>query len=82
MPEIVNAILYQASVGCQYPWRHLPHDFSPYYYFGKWRDPGINQVIHELLRWQVREPKGRHEDPSAIVMDTRRCTPSQRVAPA
>ncbi|WUN11309.1 transposase [Streptomyces phaeochromogenes] len=40
MREIVNAILYQARVGCQ--WRYLPHDFPPYtavyYYFGKWPD--------------------------------------------
>ncbi|GHC89498.1 DDE transposase [Streptomyces flavofungini] len=72
MREIVDAILYQARVGCQ--WRHLPHDFPPYtavyYYFGKWRDDGTDQVIHDLLRWQVRESRGRREDPSAIVMDT------------
>ncbi|MCX4974996.1 IS5 family transposase [Streptomyces sp. NBC_00620] len=71
MREIVNAILYQARVGCQ--WRYLPHDFPPYtavyYYFGKWRDDGTDQAIHDLLRWQVRESRGRHEDPSAIVMD-------------
>ncbi|WP_406326594.1 IS5 family transposase [Streptomyces sp. NBC_00203] len=71
MREILNAILYQARVGCQ--WRYLPHDFPPYtavyYYFGKWRDDGTDQAIHDLLRWQVRELRGRHEDPSAIVMD-------------
>ncbi|MEB8339633.1 IS5 family transposase [Streptomyces endophyticus] len=72
MREIVNAILYQARVGCQ--WRYLPHDFPPYtavyYYFGLWRDDGTDRTIHDLLRWQVRESKGRGEDPSAVVMDS------------
>ncbi|MFJ3308458.1 transposase [Streptomyces sp. NPDC086549] len=68
MRGIVNAILYQARVGCQ--WRYLPRDFPPYtavcYYFGRWRDDGTGQAIHDLLRWQVGESRGRHEDPSAI----------------
>lgn len=66
MREIVNAILYQARAGCQ--WRYLPHGFPPYtavyYYFGLWRDDGTDRTIHDLLRWQVRESKGRREDPS------------------
>ncbi|WP_394438661.1 IS5 family transposase [Streptomyces sp. SGAir0957] len=72
MREVVNAILYQARVGCQ--WRYLPHDFPPYtavyYYFGLWRDDGTDQAVHDLLRWQVRESRGRNADPTAIVMDT------------
>lgn len=72
MREIVNAILYQARTGCQ--WRYLPHDLPPpsavYYYFARWRDDGTDQVIHDLLRWQVREQAGRREDPSAVVLDT------------
>ncbi|MFB9896251.1 IS5 family transposase, partial [Planobispora takensis] len=72
MREIVNAILYQARTGCQ--WRYLPHDLPPYtavyYYFATWRDDGIDQTIHDLLRWQVREQAGRAEDPSAVALDT------------
>ena len=72
MREIVNAILYQARTGCQ--WRYLPHDLPPYtavyYYFGRWRDDGTDQIVHDLLRWQVREQAGRSEDPSAVVLDT------------
>ncbi|WP_369780041.1 IS5 family transposase [Streptomyces sp. R33] len=67
-----NAILYQARTGVQ--WRYLPHDLPPpsavYYYFGKWRDDGTDQTIHDLLRWQVRESRGQHEDPTAVVLDT------------
>lgn len=72
MREIINAILYQARTGCQ--WRYLSHDLPPYtaayYYFAKWRDDGTDQTIHDLLRCQVRERAGRHEDPSAVVLDT------------
>jgi transposase len=72
MREIVNALLYQSRTGCQ--WDYLPHDLPPVgavkYYFYKWRDDGTDQTIHDLLRWQVRERKGRLADPSLVVLDT------------
>ncbi|MFD7057702.1 IS5 family transposase [Streptomyces mirabilis] len=72
MREIVNALLYQSRTGCQ--WDYLPHDLPPAgavkYYFYKWRDDGTDQTIHDLLRWQVREKKGRLADPSLVVLDT------------
>ncbi len=71
MREIVNAILYQGRTGCQ--WACLPHDLpqkSATYYFAAWRDDGTDQVIHELLRCQVRERARRLEDPTLVVLDT------------
>ncbi|MGW1048770.1 transposase [Streptomyces sp. NPDC002521] len=72
MREIVNALLYQSHTGCQ--WDYLPHDLPPAgavkYYFYKWRDDGTDQTIHDLLRWQVREKKGRSADPSLVVLGT------------
>ncbi|WP_189241129.1 IS5 family transposase, partial [Planomonospora parontospora] len=72
MREIVNAIFYQGRTGVQ--WEYLPHDLPPigavYYYFGKWRDDGTSQKIHDLLRWHVREQKRRSADPSLVVLDT------------
>ncbi|MGW4890924.1 IS5 family transposase [Kitasatospora sp. NPDC004240] len=72
MREIVNAILYQSRTGCQ--WAYLPHDLPPksatYYYFAAWRDDGTDQVIHEVLRCQVRERARRLEDPTLVVLDT------------
>ncbi|MGW7461131.1 transposase [Streptomyces sp. NPDC054797] len=72
MREIVNAILYQARTGCQ--WRYLPHDLPPksavYYYFGKWRDDGTAETVHDLLHWQGRESSRRHEDPTAVILDS------------
>ncbi|MER6185224.1 hypothetical protein [Streptomyces sp. NPDC001652] len=35
---------------------------------------GTDQTIHDLLRWQVRESRGRGAEPSAIVMDTQTVT--------
>jgi transposase len=71
MREIVNAILYQGRTGCQ--WAYLPHDLpsksATYYYFAAWRDDGTDQVIHELLRCQVRERARRLEDPTLVVLD-------------
>jgi transposase len=72
MREIVNAILYQGRTGCQ--WAYLPHDLpqksATYYYFAACRDDGTDQVIHELLRSQVRERACRLEDPTLVVLDT------------
>lgn len=72
MREIVNAILYQERTGCG--WEYLPHDLPPrsavYYYFARWRDDGLTQTIHDLLRSRVREVAGRAEDPSAVAMDS------------
>ncbi|MFD8821919.1 IS5 family transposase [Streptomyces sp. NPDC059605] len=70
--EIMNAILYQGRTGCQ--WAHLPHHLpqksATYYCFAAWRDDGTDQVVHELLRGQVRERARRSEDPTLVVLDT------------
>ena len=72
MREIVNAIPYQGRTGCR--WAYLPHDLpqksATYYYCAAWRDDGTDQVIHELLRCQVRERARRSEDPTLAVLDT------------
>ncbi|MDF2434659.1 MAG: hypothetical protein JWP44_4290, partial [Mucilaginibacter sp.] len=72
MREIVNALLYQSRTGCQ--WDYLPHGLPPIgavkYSFYKWRDDGTDQTNHDLLRWQVRESRGRKADPSLVVPDT------------
>ncbi|MFF1415159.1 IS5 family transposase [Streptomyces sp. NPDC058289] len=68
MREIVNALLYQSRTGCQ--WDYLPPPGAVKYYFYKWRDDGTDKVIHDLLRWQVRESRGRLADPSLVVLDT------------
>jgi transposase len=70
--EVVNAILYMASTGCQ--WRMLPKDFPPFTtvqnYFYAWRDMGVLRAINNTLVMAVREREGREASPSAGVIDS------------
>ena len=70
--EIVNAVFYLARSGCA--WRMLPHDFPPWktvsYYFYTWRDLGVWEEIHHVLRVDVRQFDGREATPSAVVIDS------------
>jgi putative transposase len=54
--DVVDAIFYIVRTGCQ--WRYLPKDFPPkstvWRYFDEWRHNGTIDVIHDLLRRQVR----------------------------
>jgi hypothetical protein len=72
MRRIVDALIYQSRSGCR--WSLLPSDFPPAsavkYYIYLWRDEGVDEVIHELLRCRVRKVAGRSEDPSLVVLDT------------
>jgi putative transposase len=70
--EIMNAILYIASSGCQ--WRMLPKDFPPVStvqgYFYDWRASGLWQSLNHLLVMTARELEGREASPSAGVIDS------------
>jgi transposase len=70
--EVVNAILYLASTGCQ--WRLLPKDFPPVSsvqrYFYDWRDGGLWGEISNALVMRARELAGREASPTAGVIDS------------
>jgi transposase len=70
--EVVNAILYLASTGCQ--WRMLPKDFPPVStvqrYFYDWRDGGLWREISNMLVMHARELAGREASPTAGVIDS------------
>lgn len=70
--EVVNAILYLASTGCQ--WRMLPKDFPPVStaqrYFYDWRDAGLWPEISNVLVVRARELAGREASPTAGVIDS------------
>ena len=67
--EVVNAVLYIATSGCQ--WRMLPREFPPVStvqrYFHDWRDSGLWETIHFHLALQTRELEGRKAQPTAGV---------------
>jgi len=70
--EVLNAILYLATSGCQ--WRMLPKDLPPLStvqrYFYAWRDSGLLCAINQLLVMTAREQIGREASPSAGVIDS------------
>ena len=70
--EVMNAILYMASAGCQ--WRMLPKDLPPpstvQRYFYDWRDRGLMRMISNHLVMAARELEGREASPTAGVIDS------------
>lgn len=70
--EVVNALLYIATTGCQ--WALIPKEFPPsstvQRYFYDWRDGGLWQAIRFELSVQARELDGRNAQPSAGVIDS------------
>ena len=69
---IVDAMLYIVKTGCQ--WRYLPTGFPKwqlvYYYFRKYEQTGLIQIIHDELREQVRVKKGKQSSPSLGLVDS------------
>lgn len=70
--EVVNAILYLLSEGCQ--WRALPHDFPPWQtvrtYFDKWKKRKVWYKINVVLRQKLRIQEGRKSQASAGAIDS------------
>ena len=70
--EILNGIFYIVRGGGA--WRLLPHDFPPwasvYHYFRAWRQDGTWDLMHDLVRGDVRKATGKHRQPSAGVIDS------------
>lgn len=70
--DVMDAILYIASTGCQ--WRMLPKDFPPVStvrgYFYAWRDIGLWPAINDVLVGWARILEDRSAIPSAGVIDS------------
>lgn len=66
--EVLNAILYLATSGCQ--WRMLPKDFPPLStvqrYFYAWRNSGLLATINQLLVMTARQQMGREASPTQL----------------
>jgi transposase len=81
--EVVQAILYILSTGCQ--WRALPSEFPPYStvqgYFYAWRDSGRWQRIVAALVKQARQKLGREAKPSVAVIDSQTASTTQAGGP-
>lgn len=70
--EVVNALLYIASTGCQ--WRMLPKDFPPcstvQRYFYEWRAMDLWSRINHHLVMEARELEGKDASPTAGAIDS------------
>jgi putative transposase len=70
--KVLNAIFYQLKTGTQ--WNYLPKDFPPkgtvYWYFKKFKEEGIIENLHNILRDKVREKLGKNIEPSASIIDS------------
>ncbi len=70
--EIWNAIQYIAHTGCQ--WLSLPKEFPPYstvqYWFYKFRNEGLLELINDVLVMAARRQAGRDAEPTAGVIDS------------
>ena len=72
MREVVNAIFYVLSTGCQ--WKALPKDLPPrstvYDYLDLWDWDGTLRRIHDVLYVATRERAGREASPTAAIIDS------------
>lgn len=70
--EVLNAILYVLTTGCQ--WRQLPKDFPPkstvHDYFVEWHCDGTLTRIHHALARTVRELAGKAPAPTTSIVDS------------
>jgi transposase len=78
--EVLNAIFYVLSTGCQ--WAALPKDLPPkstaYSYFSLWQWDGTLERIHHALYVAVREKEGREISPSAAIIDSQSAKAAQK----
>ena len=72
MHEVVNAVMYVLSTGCQ--WRSLPKDLPPrstvHDYLSLWTWDGTLDRIHHALYVKCREKAGREASPTACIIDS------------
>ena len=72
MREVVNAVMYVLSTGCQ--WRALPKDLPPrstvHGYLDLWNWDGTLDRIHHALYVNCREKAGREASPTAAIIDS------------
>jgi len=72
MRRVVDALFYVDKTGCQ--WNMLPKEYpnwhSVYYYFARWSDEGVWELLNTILCEQVRVEDGRNPQPSAASIDS------------
>ena len=81
--EVVNALLYVLSTGCQ--WRAIPKDLPPrstvHGCFDLWDWDGTLDRIHHELYVKCREFIGREASPTAAIIDSQSVKSAEKWGP-
>src|SRR5579863_3923486 len=77
--EVLNAIFYVLSTGCQ--WQELPPKSTAHSYFMLWDWDGTLERIHHALYVATREREGREASPTAAIIDSQSAKAAQKGAP-
>src|SRR5450755_2166477 len=81
--EVLNAIFYVLSTGCQ--WKALPKDLPPkstaHFYLMLWDWDGTLERIHDALYVATRQAAGREASPTAAIIDSQSAKAAQKGAP-
>lgn len=81
--EILNAILYVLSTGCQ--WRALPKDFpaksTVHDYFIEWHCDGTLTRIHSALYAESRELTGKEPAATTAIVDSQSVKSAEKGGP-
>jgi transposase len=81
--EVVNAIFYVLSTGCQ--WQALPKDLPPkstaWDYLSLWEWDGTIERIHHALYVAERERAGREASPTTAIIDSQTAKAAQKGGP-
>ncbi len=80
--EVLNAIFYVLSTGCQ--WQALPKDLPPkstaHFYFMLWDWDGTLERIHHALYVAARERAGHEASPTVAIIDSQSAKAAQKGA--
>jgi transposase len=80
--EVLNAIFYVLSTGCQ--WKALPKDLPPkstaHFYLMLWNWDGALERIHDALFVATRQAAGREASPTAAIIDSQSAKAAQKGA--
>jgi transposase len=80
--EVLNAIFYVLSTGCQ--WKALPKDLPPkstaHFYFMLWNWDGTLERIHHALYVETREREGHAASPTVAIIDSQSGKAAQKGA--
>lgn len=80
MREVLNAVFYVLSTGCQ--WDALPKDLPPkstvYYYFSLWRSDRTLLRLHQALYAELRQASGRKASPTVAILDSQSAKAAQK----